>query len=445
MKKQKLHLKAPDNWMNDPNGFIYYKGYYHMFYQYFPYAPRWGTMHWGHAVSKDLVNWEHRGIALFPTKKEDQNGCFSGSAMEDGGKMYLVFTGVHYEDANPEDIHRCLDDHLASAQMIISSEDGFAFDNWADKKVIIPPVTDPGIGHRANTRDPKIWRGTDAWYIILGSTMENRQGEVLFYRSEDLYHWDYVNKAWKTPALGWMWECPDYFETKGGKVLLLSAMGIFPGAPELSSHKDNHSICLPVEFEEKTCEMKIPDTYQFLDYGFDLYGAQTTLDEAGRRVMAAWLRMPEPTEDGWIGMFCSPRVVEVENGHIYFRIHPNIQKAYSREITDPSQASPAGYQACFDLQEGEEVNIGGFRIYRKDSRIYADRTQVCPHNGKAALITWTPEIREGFQVEVLVDENMVEIFINGGEYVITHAVYHLGKEITSSMEKNINLKTIEEE
>ena len=60
MGKDTLHLKAPGNWINDPNGFIYYQGMYHLFYQYFPYAPVWGTMHWGHAVSDDLVNWEHR-------------------------------------------------------------------------------------------------------------------------------------------------------------------------------------------------------------------------------------------------------------------------------------------------------------------------------------------------------------------------------------------------
>ena len=77
-----IHLKAPNNWINDPNGFIYYKGQYHLFYQYFPYAPQWGTMHWGHAVSDDLVNWEHCGIALYPTKWADRNGCFSGSAVE---------------------------------------------------------------------------------------------------------------------------------------------------------------------------------------------------------------------------------------------------------------------------------------------------------------------------------------------------------------------------
>ena len=84
-----LHLKAPGDWINDPNGFIYYKGKYHLFYQYFPCAPVWGTMHWGHAVSDDLVHWKHLGIALFPTKSYDRNGVFSGSALEIDGRMNL--------------------------------------------------------------------------------------------------------------------------------------------------------------------------------------------------------------------------------------------------------------------------------------------------------------------------------------------------------------------
>ena len=105
MMKNVLHLKAPGNWINDPNGFIYYKGKYHLFYQHFPYAPVWGTMHWGHAVTEDLVHWEHQGIALFPTKEYDQNGVFSGSALEVDGKLYLYYSGVKYLEAESENIH----------------------------------------------------------------------------------------------------------------------------------------------------------------------------------------------------------------------------------------------------------------------------------------------------------------------------------------------------
>ena len=111
----KIHLKSPKNWINDPNGFIYYKGKYHLFYQHFPYEPRWGTMHWGHAVSDDLVSWEHKEIALFPSKSTDRNGCFSGSAVEHDGKMYIYYTGVRYLTENPEDIHTCPGDNFAAA------------------------------------------------------------------------------------------------------------------------------------------------------------------------------------------------------------------------------------------------------------------------------------------------------------------------------------------
>lgn len=117
MQKDFIHLRAPRGWINDPNGFIYYKGTYHLFYQNFPYAPRWATMHWGHAVSVDLVHWEHRDIALFPTKYEDQNGCFSGSAIEHEGVMNIFYTGVHYDKINPEDIHLAMDDEFQSAQL----------------------------------------------------------------------------------------------------------------------------------------------------------------------------------------------------------------------------------------------------------------------------------------------------------------------------------------
>lgn len=428
MKTQRIHLKAPDNWVNDPNGFIYYKGCYHLFYQYFPYEPRWGTMHWGHAVSRDLVNWEHRGIALRPSVCEDQNGCFSGSAIEEDGRLYLVYTGVRYEVVNPEDPHTCLDEQFESAQLMIASEDGFHFDNETGKTVIIPPITDPGIGDRTHARDPKIWRGKDAWYLILGSTVGREHGEVLFYESRDLRTWTYRNKAWKGADYGWMWECPDFFETEGGGVLLLSPMGILKNG----EREKNQSVCFPVEFAESECRMEIPDAYQFTDYGLDLYAPQTTCDEQGNRIMIGWIRMPEPAADGWIGMFCAPRVVERKGEHIYFHMHPEIRAAYSEEIADASLAPEDGYLAAFELEEQEEVNIGGFIIRRDGNRIRTDRSAVYPSFDGAHLISQTPELADGFKIEVLVDDNLAEVYVNDGEYVITNAVYGIGRTVTGS-------------
>ena len=430
MKTQRLHLKAPDNWVNDPNGFIYYKGYYHLFYQYFPYGPRWGTMHWGHAVSRDLVSWEHRDLALYPTMREDQNGCFSGSAVEEDGKLYLVYTGVRYEVVNPEDPHTCLDEQFESAQLMISSEDGFQFDNENGKKVIIPPITDPAIGDRTHTRDPKVWKSGDHWYLVLGSTVGEKYGEVLFYRSDDLHTWTYVNKAFKGPEYGWMWECPDYFETEGGKVLILSAMGFLKNGEK----EKNQSICFHVEFDQSSCRIEIPDVYQFLDCGLDLYAPQTTLDAEGRRILSAWVRMPKVTDEGWIGMFCTPRVVEVRDGHIFFPMHPNVRAAYSQEIPAGSQRAKDGYLVSLDLEDGEELDVGGFVIRREGDRICTDRSAVFPSFPGAHLRSETPALKGGCHLDVVVDKNLVEVFVGDGEYVISNAVYGLEDQIRYSGE-----------
>ncbi len=434
---QKIHLKAPDNWINDPNGFIYYNGEYHLFYQYFPYSTNWGTMHWGHAVSKDLINWDHRGVALFPTVKNDQNGCFSGSAIEFNKRLYLVYTGVRYEMFNPENIHLALNEQFESTQMIISSKNGYHFDNWKGKKVIIPPIIDSSIGHKTHTRDPKIWRGSDAWYIILGSTINQKQGEILFYRSKDLENWEYVNRT--ITNLGWMCECPDYFETKGGKVLLVSVMGI----PQNNESEQNHSICYLVDFEENTCTMKLPKDYQFLDYGLDLYAPQTTTDKEGRRVMVAWLRMPQPIDKKWIGMYCVPRIVEVKNNHIYFRLYPDIRKIFSKAIETPSQASIDGYRIELELLEGEQIDIGGLLIYKKKNQIYVDRKKVYPANNKCNhLLSITPEIKDGNKLEILVDEHLVEVFVNDGEYVISNIVYNLSNKIETNISGKLKIYTV---
>ncbi len=441
---QKIHLKAPDNWINDPNGFIYYKGEYHLFYQYFPYSPHWGTMHWGHAVSKDLVHWGHRGVALFPTVDGDRNGCFSGSAIEHNGKMYLIYTGVKYLAWNPENIHLASEGQMESSQMMISSDNGYHFDNWKGKKVIIPPIRDQKIGHRCHTRDPKVWRGKDAWYVILGSTMERKQGEVLFFRSKDLENWEYINKALFPEEMGWMCECPDYFETKGGKVLLASAMGIRKKDGAEWGARQEQSVCCLVDFEEETCTMKIPEQYQFLDYGFDLYAAQTTPDRDGNRVMTAWLRMPKPVEDKWIGMYCAPRIVEVKDGHIYFRLHPNIRQAFSKEIQRPEEADEAGYRAELELREGEEINLGGLLIYRKENRIFADRSKVYPEQENSGqLLSVTPEVKEGFRLEILVDEHLAEIFVNDGEYVVSNVVYGLEQSFLANVSGKVKFYTME--
>lgn len=427
---QKIHFKAPNCWINDPNGFIWYKGWYHLFYQCFPYSAHWGRMHWGHAVSKDLVNWEEKGIALFPSKTDDRSGCFSGSAIEYKDKMYIYYTGVNYTEEDPENINCCINDAFTAAQLMITSEDGMKFDNITDKKTVIPPIEDKKIGDKNHTRDPKVWRGKDAWYMVLGSTVD-KNGRLLFYKSSDLKTWQYLNYCEKD-GFGWMWECPDFFEIDGKGVTIFSPMGFFNDG----NGYDSVAVCMLSSFDENTGKMELSENYQLFDYGIDLYAPQSTTDKDGNRVVIAWARMPEAviTEKGeWCGMMCIPRIVDVKNNHVYIRPHTNVKNSFVTKLSAPKKS---GYMLKTTLKNGESINVGGYVIKRENDKITTDRSKVFNVKGNYRLIAETPVINDGYELEIYVDEHLVEVFINNGEYVISNVVYGLTEEITG---KNYDL------
>ena len=427
---QKIHFKAPNCWINDPNGFIWYKGRYHLFYQCFPYSAHWGRMHWGHTVSKDLVNWEEKGIALFPSKTDDRSGCFSGSAIEYKDKMYIYYTGVNYTEEDPENINCCINDTFTAAQLMITSEDGMKFDNITDKKTVIPPIEDKKIGDKNHTRDPKVWRGKDAWYMVLGSTVD-KNGRLLFYKSSDLKTWQYLNYCEKD-GFGWMWECPDFFEIDGKGVTIFSPMGFFNDG----NGYDSVAVCMLSSFDENTGKMELSEDYQLFDYGIDLYAPQSTTDKDGNRVVIAWARMPEAiiTEKGeWCGMMCIPRIVDVKNNHVYIRPHTNVKNSFITKLSAPKKS---GYMLKTTLKNGESINVGGYVIKRENDKITTDRSKVFNIKGNYRLIAETPVINDGYELEIYVDEHLVEVFINNGEYVISNVVYGLTEEITG---KNYDL------
>lgn len=276
--------------------------------------------------------------------------------------------------------------------------------------------------------------------MVLGTRSERRTGKLLFYRSEDLEQWHFVNSAEKKEGFGEMWECPDYFETDGVQVLVISPMGI----EEKEGRKGSHAVCMSVEFEEETCRMRLPDQYQFLDYGMDLYAPQSTVDAQGRRVLVAWMRMPEPVENRWCGMFCIPRVVECRGGCIRFRVHPNIESRFTRRIGSPAEAGSAGYRVRLELLEGETLDIGGYKIFRRGSRICTNRAAVFAGHTDQRIACATPEVREGFRLDVYVDKNLIEVYVNDGEYVLSNVVYGLGEEIRTDCSAGITIDTLEE-
>ena len=416
MKRTELHFTPPINWMNDPNGLIYFGGKYHIFYQHFPYAPIWGRMHWGHAVSDDLAHFEHLPIALFPSKAYDSDGVFSGSAIEKDNKLYLYYTAIKYKDSDPENTNLC-GSKLISSQALITSEDGYHFDNFGGKMQAVKVIEDKSIGDSEHARDPKVWKYGDKYYMVIGSLMRDDDDlfksapELLFYESEDAVNWQYKNKV-VGQNFGYMWECPDVFEVKGKTVCVMSPQGI------KGYLREDLAMFGIVDFNNETCEMKLDkDDFRVVDYGLDYYAPQSFLDKKGRRTQIGWIRMKAPCTDDngtqWIGVYTMPRVVTIENGEIITRPHPEVKRCY-KFYEEFTQVEDINKPYCIKrtMKSGDSIRLTDYVLKKTDNALVAIRDNA----------EYSVPCSDTAEVEIYVDANIVETYIDDGKAVITHTI-----------------------
>jgi beta-fructofuranosidase len=411
--RPKFHFTPPKNWMNDPNGLIYFKGYYHIFYQHFPYECHWGTMHWGHAITKDFIHYKHLPIALYPSKPYDQNGCFSGSAISMHNQLYLYYTAIQYKSINENNIHlRNQEDDTIASQAMLVSEDGFHFDN---KTKHLITTKDP------QSRDPKAWIGKNGHvYLAIGSHQDG-VGCVLFYESLDGKQFTKIN-TYANPLIGDMWECPDIFKLDEQYFLMICPENITqPPLPNCNS------IIMPIDFHEDTCTISNVQPYQFLDYGLDFYAPQTFIDENKNTCILGWLRMRKPVEnENYVGMLSMPRILTHKDGHIYQQPYPTIINQFKKRCPNVSLAAP--FKLSIQLQDDQSINLGNFIITFKNNTLICDRTKVSISHPKVSNINKSPNINT-CDLTIYYDFNVFEIYINDGKYVMTQVVYNLDQSI----------------
>ena len=217
------HVTGGTGWINDPNGFSFYKGEYHLFYQYHPYSNEWGPMHWGHMVSKDLIRWERRPVVMAPDQEYDNAGCFSGSALElSDGRHLLMYTGVgkvtEKDGSQKEYQTQCM-----------AVGDGTEYEKYEQNPVITTEVVPEG-GSKVDFRDPKIWQEEDGtFYVVASNATDDGNSAILLFQSKDGFHWEFCSVIDRSDKkLGWMWECPDFFELDGKQILVASPMEMMP-------------------------------------------------------------------------------------------------------------------------------------------------------------------------------------------------------------------------
>ena len=426
------HVMAKSGWINDPNGFVYYKGYYHIFYQHHPYTAEWGPMHWGHARSKDLIHWENLPIALTPGSEEDKDGCFSGTAIVKDDILYLVYTGHHYYegDDNP--------DHFWQNQNLAYSIDGINFKKYKNNPIIEKPPED----NTHHFRDPKVWEHDGKYYQLLGSQANDGLGRVILYSSDDLLEWQYlgeIDHAKSEEAEGFMWECPDFFCLNGEDILLCSPQGILPQQTQfLNLYNTGYFLG---DLDYKNVGFKRNSQFIELDKGHDFYAAQTMLAPDGRRILIGWMamwenEMPEQ-KDGWSGALTLPRELVLSKNQMLMRPIKELE-SLRMEKSNSQQFQLNDLYLLSNITDHSEIELelsnidkdSFFNIHFKDNYNnsfltldYSNSNLILNTSKTADKRYATKDLSEKCEIRIFIDKSSIEIFINDGEIVFTERYY----------------------
>ena len=426
----KYHIAAPAGWVNDPNGFCFFGGQYHFFYQHHPYSVEWGPMHWGHVVSDDLVNWKHLPIALAPDKDYDNEGVFSGSGIEKDGKFYLMYTGnISYPDGGH-----------AQKQCLAVSKDGISFE-----KVEINPIIEAPENVDMSTvdfRDPKVWKNGNKYYAVLGSkTADGQRGEILLFESTDLENWTFKNiSAQGEGNQGNMWECPNFAKVGNKDVFIISPMDIQATGNKFVNNVDVIYTVGKLDYDTGIFEH---GDFEPLDWGFDFYAPQVTKVPDGRNIFIGWLdmwRVPQPEQaDGWAGLMTVPREMKFKGGKLYTPPIAELEKLRTSEkiYTDLSLEEETELKDIAG-ETGElclQVDLSKSKKFSIELR----KTAKISFNAESGVLKFT---RDGsgneelagerkvqifpgnkLNLRIYIDRSSIEIFVNDGEKVLSGRIY----------------------
>lgn len=431
--RQTFHIQPIMGLLNDPNGFSFFNGEYHLFYQWFPLGPVHGLKYWYHTKSKDLVNWENVGIGLRPNAYYDNCGAYSGSAIENDKKLYLLYTG-----------NSCSKDGARHSYQCIAVMDKY-YNITKISKPIIDKIPD---GYTENFRDPKVWKKDDRFYVIIGAQRVNGTGGAVLYSSNDLIDWKFqgeVNTALN--SFGYMWECPDYFELQDQGILMFCPQGLEPqGDNYRNLYQSGYVLGEKLDYE--TISLHHGNFIEF-DRGFDFYAPQTMLNPEGRRILVGWMGsggIEYPTDkNGWAHCLTLPRELSIKNNKLIQQPVKELKllRKQNFSVEDTISSEIKQYKGFYGITyelickfENIDATEYGIEIRASDKektvikydamhkKIIFDRTLSGEEVGTAFGTTRTCKLDSDIiKFHIFVDTSSVESFINDGLEVFTGRIF----------------------
>ena len=427
----KYHLMpAGLGWLNDPNGLCQYEGTYHIFYQYCKEADGNGDKCWGHYKTSDFMHYEDKGIALYPDTDFDKDGVYSGSCLVEEDGMHFFYTG----NVKLPGEHDYTHSGRLSNTIHVFSKDGITF---SEKEVVLDNKQYPN-DLTCHIRDPKVFKGKDEYVLVLGARNNKDQGCVLVYTSKDLKSWTYQNRITSEIPFGYMWECPDLITLDGDEFLICCPQGIDKQGYLYENDNQNGYF--------KVKENQAVD-YRTLDYGYDFYAPQSFVDEKGRRILIAWIGLPDsvpshPTlKEGWQHCLSLPR--ELKN------VNHSITQYPIQEILDlmiNTQTVTIGPEKTTFNNRASQIHV---EPQNKDFSICLNNLILSYQNNRFSLIfkhdKTNREQRNVLidsidELDIFLDVSLIEIFINKGEKTMTSRYYDDFEELTVTSDETIEVQ-----
>ena len=432
------HFSPLYGWMNDPNGMVYKDGEYHLFYQHNPYGSKWGNMHWGHAISKDLINWEHRPDAITP---DALGTIFSGSAVVDtdntagfgAGAIVAIYT--QNSDRQVQSI-------------AYSTDNGRSFTKYENNPVLTSDARD--------FRDPKVFwhKETQRWIMLLAVGQE-----MQIFSSSNLKDWAFESSFGEGQgAHGGVWECPDLFElpvdgTNEKKWVLLCNLN--PGGPFGGSATQY----FVGTFNGKEFVNESPSQTKWMDWGKDHYATVTWSDAPdNRRIAIAWMSNWQYANDVPTSQYRRPNSVPRDlslftvDGETYLQSAPSPELLALRDVSKKRSFKVNGTRTikemipgnggAYEIEltiENQHADVIGFRLYNdkgeevdmqydmKEKKFSMDRRKSgdVGFNENFPMLTWTAieSGKDELKLRLFVDKSSVEAFGDGGRFVMTNQVF----------------------
>ena len=416
--RQDLHLEPQKGWLNDPNGLCFFKGRYHVYFQYAPDSAKGaGNKCWGHFQSKDLTSWEFTGTVLFPDTPHDRNGVYSGCGFVKDDTLYLFYTG----NVKQEGDYDYITAGREANTILVTTKDGVTM---SEKKVLLRSSDYPDYCS-CHVRDPKVWEQDGTYYMVLGARTLDDKGCVLIYKSGDLENWEFREEV-HTADLGYMWECPDRFTMGGNEYLSISPQGV----PHEEYRFQN-------VYSSGYLNMKT-GVYNEWDCGFDFYAPQTFTAPDGRRILIGWMGIGDipysnpTTELGWQHCLTVPcEVTEGAGGRLLRNPVAELEKLVTRrtelngsgeQVQLPFDISAEAVSGSFELDISNAVQMtfedGIFTLKFLDEKVG------CGRDVRRVKLDSCNRLR------VLADKTSLEIFLSGGENVLSTRFYPPATAVT---------------